>query len=133
MGHAMITGVAHVALTVRDLATSVAWYNMVLELPLIAEINEGAATHRKTILGNGVIRLGLVEHSRRTCHAFDETIIGLDHLAFAVPRESLERWSERLDELAIAHSPIAPSSLRPDQRVLVFRDPDNIQLEFFED
>ena len=132
MAPLMISGVAHIALTVRDLARSVAWYRTVLELPLIAEFTEGAETRRKTILGNGPVRLGLVQHARRAGEGFDETNIGLDHLAFAVPRGSLERWVDRLDELAIAHSPVAPSTLRPDQRVLIFRDPDNIQLEFFE-
>jgi glyoxylase I family protein len=37
----------------------------------------------------------------------------------------LERWRERLDELGIPHSGIK------DDHILVARDPDNIQFEFF--
>ncbi len=128
----MLTGIAHIALTVRDLPTSVDWYRDVLELPLIAEFAEDGRMRRKAVLGNETIRLGLVQHSAASDRAFDETRIGLDHLAFAVPSGDLEHCAARLDRLGIPHSPIAPSTLQPDLRVLVFRDPDAIQLEFFE-
>ncbi len=131
-GPAALTGTAHIALTVRDLPTSVAWYRDVLELPVIAEFCEDGRTRRKAVLGNDAIRLGLVQHSASSGAAFDETRIGLDHLAFAVPRGTIQRWAARLDRLGIPRSPVTPSVLRPDQRVLVFRDPDAIQLEFFE-
>ncbi|MGE5761936.1 MAG: hypothetical protein ACM37V_16415, partial [Gemmatimonadota bacterium] len=39
----------------------------------------------------------------------------------------LDRWAERLDELHGEHSPVVDVS---HGGVLVFRDPDNIQLEF---
>jgi glyoxylase I family protein len=129
---AMLTGIAHIALTVRDLATSIPWYRDVLELPVLAEFFEDGQTRRKAILGNDTIRLGLVQHSAASDGAFDETRVGLDHLAFAVPYGTIERWAARLDQLGIPYSPIAPSVLQPDLRVLVFRDPDAIQLEFFE-
>ena len=55
--------------------------------------------------------------------------MGLDHISFQVPdRSALEEWAKRLDELDVAHSPITEA---PYGTVLVFRDPDNIQLEFF--
>jgi glyoxylase I family protein len=128
----MLTGIAHIALTVRDLPTSIAWYRDVLELPVIAEFCENGQMRRKAVLGNDAIRLGLVQHSAASDGAFDETRIGLDHLAFAVPSRAIQRCAARLDRLGIPHSPVTPSVLRPDQRVLVFRDPDAIQLEFFE-
>jgi glyoxylase I family protein len=128
----MLTGIAHIALTVRDLPTSIAWYRNVLELPVIAEFCEEGQMRRKAVLGNDTIRLGLVQHSAASDGAFDETHIGLDHLAFAVPSGVIQRWAAQLDRLGVPHSPIAPSVLQPEQRVLVFRDPDAIQLEFFE-
>lgn len=128
----MLTGIAHIALTVRDLPTSVSWYRDVLGLPVVAELAEDRHMPRKVVLGNDTLRLGLVEHATATDLVFDETRIGLDHLAFAVPYGCLEQWADRLDRLSVPHSPITKSTLRPDLRVLVFRDPDGIQLEFFE-
>jgi glyoxylase I family protein len=128
----MLAGIAHIALTVRDLSTSIAWYRDVLELPVIAEFSEDGQTRHKAVLGNDTIKLGLVQHSAASDGAFDETRIGLDHLAFAVPHGDIQQWADRLDRLGIPHSPVTPSVLQPDLRVLVFRDPDAIQLEFFE-
>jgi glyoxylase I family protein len=78
--------------------------------------------------------LGLVEHGASSKRPFDETEAGLDHLAFEVPtRDDLEWWASRLLELGVTCSPIAPSNSIPGAAVLVFRDPDNIQLELFTD
>jgi hypothetical protein len=41
-------------------------------------------------------------------------------------RADLDRWQERLRELGVAHSRISD---QPGYSVLVFRDPDNVQLE----
>lgn len=128
----MLTGIAHIALTVRDLPASIAWYRDVLELPVIAEFCEDGQMRRKAVLGNDTIRIGLVQHSAASGGAFDETHIGLDHVAFAVPFGTIQRWADRLDRLGIPHSPVTASVLQPDRRVLVFRDADAIQLEFFE-
>jgi catechol 2,3-dioxygenase-like lactoylglutathione lyase family enzyme len=60
---------------------------------------------------------------------FDEFRIGLDHIAFGcASREELESWSARLDALGIEHGEILDRSYGAG---LAFRDPDNIQLEFF--
>jgi catechol 2,3-dioxygenase-like lactoylglutathione lyase family enzyme len=58
--------------------------------------------------------------------------VGLDHLAFAVAdRTALDAWADRLSAAGVVHSPIAPANSIPGAAVLVFRDPDNIQLELF--
>jgi glyoxylase I family protein len=58
----------------------------------------------------------------------------LDHLAFGVDqRDELDSWSQRLDRAHVAHSPVQPANSIPGAFVLVFRDPDNIQLELFYD
>jgi catechol-2,3-dioxygenase len=73
--------------------------------------------------------IGLEQHDHNDGSAFDERRVGLDHLAFDVPdRETLDAWVIRLDELGIAHSGITEEE---PWDVLVFRDPDNIQLELF--
>jgi catechol 2,3-dioxygenase-like lactoylglutathione lyase family enzyme len=63
---------------------------------------------------------------------FDETRAGLDHLAFTVAdREELDAWVARL---GMPGSSIPRSWQRtpyPVPAVVVFRDPDNIQLELF--
>jgi catechol 2,3-dioxygenase-like lactoylglutathione lyase family enzyme len=60
---------------------------------------------------------------------FDEHRIGLDHLSLGVADGAgLETWRDRLAERGIEHSPIVNGDLWD---VLVFRDPDGIQLELF--
>jgi catechol 2,3-dioxygenase-like lactoylglutathione lyase family enzyme len=76
------------------------------------------------------IRLGLTQHAAGDGGPFDETRTGLDHLAFGVAsRAELDAWAARLDELGVPRSPVAPARTLPGAAVLVFRDPDNIQLE----
>ena len=73
--------------------------------------------------------LGLLTHRTNQGDAFSEYRTGLDHLEFGVAsRQELEAWKARLDDLGIKHSPIKE---RPTSLILTFRDPDNIQLEFF--
>jgi glyoxylase I family protein len=70
------------------------------------------------------------------CHrpsggGFYEFRIGLDHLEFLVAQRSdLDAWAARLDELGIRHSGVREPPYTADA-MLTFRDPDNIQLEFF--
>ena len=62
---------------------------------------------------------------------FSERRIGLDHLSFGVEeRQSLERLVERLGDSGVATVGI---EVNPDPKTefVAFRDPDNIQLEFF--
>ena len=54
---------------------------------------------------------------------------GLDHLAFTVAdRGELQAWAARLAAAGVVHSPVAAANSVPGAAVLVFRDPDNIQL-----
>ena len=69
---------------------------------------------------------GMAARTRSTSRA------GLDHLAFAVAdREELDAWAARLTDAAVVHSPVTAANSVPGAAVLVFRDPDNIQLELF--
>jgi glyoxylase I family protein len=61
--------------------------------------------------------------------SFDEFRTGLDHFAFGVSsRAELESWIPELERRGITFSPIAET---PIGSVIVFRDPDNIQLELW--
>ena len=72
----------------------------------------------------------LHRHDANRRERFAETRTGLDHVGFGVPsRADLEAWQAHLQELGVVQSPIADT---PYGSILVFRDPDNIQLEMSE-
>jgi glyoxylase I family protein len=132
----MIRGLHHLGLTVRDVEDSAAWYEQVLGLRRIDRYESPDGTRRKIFLGHDhlAIRLGLTQHRDSRLEEFDETRTGLDHLAFAVrDRDELDSWALRLDRAGVTSSPIAPANSIQGAFVLVFRDPDNIQLELFSD
>jgi glyoxylase I family protein len=80
---------------------------------------------------NTGLEICLVEYPTGGRLPFNEFMPGLDHLEFLVPeRDDLDEWAARLDALGIAHSGVKePPYTR--NAMLTFRDPDNIQLEFF--
>jgi catechol 2,3-dioxygenase-like lactoylglutathione lyase family enzyme len=128
-----ITGRIEVNLTVRDPALSAAWYSELLGLEQRSDYTSDDGQLRYVVLwdaASGFI-LGLVGHGTNSGRAFNETNTGLDHLEFLVDRrDDLDGWGERLDELGIPHSGVKHLDYTPN-RMLTFRDPDNIQLEFF--
>src|SRR5262245_14066979 len=78
-----------------------------------------------------VLRLCLVGHATTAGEPCSEFRVGLDHLEFLVARrEDLDEWAARLDELGVDHSGVKALSYTANS-MLTFRDPDNIQLEFF--
>ena len=75
--------------------------------------------------------LCLVGHAGNPGHEFNENRTGLDHLEFIVAqREDLVEWAVRLDELGVEHSTVKEFDYTANS-MITFRDPDNIQLEFF--
>jgi glyoxylase I family protein len=126
----------HLGLTVRDVDASAAWYEDVLGFERVGSFEAPGGERRKVFLRHVGLqtRLGLTEHRAGSQDGFDELRIGLDHLAFAVDsRRDLDAWTERLQAAGVTHSPVASSNSIPGAAVLVFRDPDNIQLELFFD
>jgi glyoxylase I family protein len=126
----------HLGFTVSDAEASAAWYENVLGFRRVGEYRAPDGTRRKIFLRHDALpaRLGLTEHRDGRPEPFDETRIGLDHLAFAVAdRAELEGWAGRLAAAGVIHSAVAPANSIPGAAVLVFRDPDNIQLELFFD
>lgn len=132
----MITGLHHLGLTVRDAETSAAWYISVLGFRRAGEFTAPDGARRKVFLRHDglAIRLGLTQHEPGPGGPFDERRTGLDHLAFAVAsRAGLDAWAGRLAAAGVACSPVAVANSVPGAAVLVFRDPDSIQLELFFD
>jgi glyoxylase I family protein len=132
----VLTGIHHLGLTVRDVDASAAWYEAVLGFRRVGEFEAPDGARRKAFLRHDGLaaRLGLTQHRDGVRDDFDETRVGLDHLAFAVAdRAALDAWAERLERCGVAHSPVAAANSIPGAAVLVFRDPDNIQLELFTD
>lgn len=125
------THIAHLDLTVSDAEASAAWYVETLGL---ARLRRSDLDNRIMIVlvhkRSGLI-IGLNQHHEPAGDRFNERIPGLDHVGFAVAeREELESWERRLTELGVEHSPVTDSP-SGSGTALVFRDPDNIQLEFW--
>jgi catechol 2,3-dioxygenase-like lactoylglutathione lyase family enzyme len=126
--------VSHVDLTVRDAERSAAWYERVLCMQRLGDLPEhatpGVAARVEQVLSpTAGMTFGLIQHEVTEPGAFSEFRVGLDHLALAVDgREDLEQWVTHLDECDVPHSEIHDM---PYGWIVVFRDPDNIQLELF--
>ena len=77
------------------------------------------------------LEICLVEYSSGPQRPFSEFLPGLDHLEFLVAeRKDLDDWAKRLDSLGIPHSGVKEPPYTANA-MITFRDPDNIQLEFF--
>lgn len=125
-----ISGIHHVSVTVTDIDRSVPWYCEVLGLTKLMEEQHPNDPGYGVILGkpDWSMCVGLHTHPTNESERFSEVRTGLDHVGFMVSgRGELDAWKERLAELGVDQSPIND---RDGYSVLVFRDPDNIQLEF---
>jgi catechol 2,3-dioxygenase-like lactoylglutathione lyase family enzyme len=125
-----LTRVHHLSLTVSDLASSVEWYCRVLGLErVMEEHHEGGMAIVLTRPGTSLF-LGLHRHDRNDGSPGDETITGLDHVAFHVAeRQDVDAWIQRLDGFGIAHGELYETNDPFPYALVAFRDPDNIQLE----
>jgi catechol 2,3-dioxygenase-like lactoylglutathione lyase family enzyme len=131
--------VHHVALTVTDLDASVAWYEEVFAVSYVMDAPHEGGTARILSDPEMTLMFALHRHDAAQGEPFAETRTGLDHVGFMVPtRADLERWQEHLERNGVvradrADKPLtqSPISDQPYASVLVFRDPDNIQLELF--
>jgi glyoxylase I family protein len=128
VGMATFPPVTHFALTVGDLDRSVAWYEALFGAAPLLVHDDG--NYRFAVWLEPMFGLHQ-HHTSPDDQPFDERRIGLDHLAFrCASRDELESWPARLDSLGIAHGEIVDAFYGSG---LAFRDPDNIQLEFFLD
>jgi len=124
-----IAGIHHVSVTVTDVERSVPWYSDVLGLTKLMDEQHPNDAGYAVVLGKPDFSfcVGLHTHPTNASERFSEVRTGLDHISFTVSdRAELDAWEKRLTELGVEHSPIND---RGAYAVLVFRDPDNIQLE----
>jgi catechol 2,3-dioxygenase-like lactoylglutathione lyase family enzyme len=129
----LITGQLGVILTVRDAEKSAAWYEMLLGMQerYNYKAADGSMHYVCLIHPDAAIELCLVSHAGSDGEQFSEFHTGLDHLEFLVAnREDLVEWASRLDQMEVAHSGVRELTYTRNS-MLTFRDPDNIQLEFF--
>jgi catechol 2,3-dioxygenase-like lactoylglutathione lyase family enzyme len=120
----------HIAITVRDIETSGAWYRDLLGAdPIVDEHTDAGFRHLVWLLGGGTV-FGIHQHDRVAPEGeFSEFRVGLDHVGFGCAnRADLEGWVTRLGELGIEHGGIVDA---PYGSGLSFRDPDGIALELF--
>lgn len=121
-------GFHHLTLTVSEIKRARAFYIDLLGFKVVAELSPS-----RVVIGNDHLFFGLTEPtdpSRRIDHdIFDENRVGLDHLSFTVDsRADLEQAMRYFDEHGVRHAEI--NDLTPfGISVLMFWDPDNIQLE----
>lgn len=128
-------GVHHVSLTVTDLEASIAWYQKVFRterLDFTVPHYGREETGYSVLLPeprSGLI-FGLHTNTGNRGERFDEARTGLDHVSFGVAgRAALETWVAWLDELGISHTGVVDETTPITYSTVVFRDPDNIQLE----
>lgn len=129
----------HLALTVRDLDASVDWYEQVFGIRHAMDAPHPGGFAR--LLADEAFELVIVlhRHDAQDGELFRESRTGLDHAGFAVPaREDLVAWQSHLEGQGVVRAEAAdrpltqsPIADEPYGSVLVLRDPDNIQLEFF--
>jgi glyoxylase I family protein len=124
-----ITGGHHIALTVRNADRSAQWYGDLLGMQVVLKSDDDTVRFRILAHPGSGWLIGIRQYPGREEGAFDEFRTGLDHFAFAVSsRAELESWEQRLHKADVRLTPIAET---PIGSVIVFRDPENIQLEFW--
>jgi glyoxylase I family protein len=123
--------ILYIGLSVRDARRSSEWWRELLGMNVEKEnfdsANWPASWNEVQLIhpGSG-FQIGFIEHPQNSGDEFSEFRTGLDHIEFEVTSlDELEQWRDRLDALRISHSGIK------DDHIIVVRDPDNIQFEFF--
>jgi glyoxylase I family protein len=120
-----LVGVSHVSLSVADLPRAKSFWTEVMGFRIVMEAPGFClCVHPASELG-----ISIKDHDGAVTGTFDETRIGLDHLALAVAdRGELERWRDWLAEHDVTQSEIVESEFA---HHLNLRAPDNVAIELF--
>jgi glyoxylase I family protein len=129
----------HIALTVSDLDASTSWYREVFSLAHLMDVPHEGGVGRILASEDMGLVFALHAHDSSDGAPFEEARTGLDHVGIVVPlRADLEQWQDHLAGHGVertdrADKPLTQSPIADEAygSVLVFRDPDNIQLEMF--
>jgi glyoxylase I family protein len=124
-----LSGLSHVALTVSDLAVSVAWYEQVFGQAPVLDEDTGPFRHVVFALGSTLFGLHTFPEGQITDVEFSPRRVGLDHVSFGCEnREELVRWAANLDRLGVQHGGVQDAGYGSG---LSFKDPDGLPLEIF--
>jgi glyoxylase I family protein len=130
-----VTGFHHFSPTVSDVEASAQWYERVFRMDRIPVPfpHYGAEEGGYAVLlmdPRSGIAIGLHHHQANPGQPFHESRTGLDHISFGVAaRADLDAWASWLDELGVENSGVIDTDSPVPYSVVVFRDPDSIQLE----
>jgi glyoxylase I family protein len=120
---------------VSDVEASAAWYVRVLGMNRVPVTfphhrDEDGGYAVVLVQPESGVLIGLHHHEAHAAGGFDERRIGLDHIAFGVAeRADLDTWTAWPDEQGVPHSGVQDVQSPMPLATVVFRDPDNIQLE----
>jgi glyoxylase I family protein len=120
-----IDGVSHVSLTVSDMDRARWFWTTVMGFEVGIEVpGATVCVHR----GSRTV-VGFRNHGDTVTGSFDETRVGMDHIALAIPSVTgLEEWAGWLDQHEVEHSEVVESDLG---HHLNLRAPDGIAVELF--
>lgn len=127
------TGLNHIVLNVADLERSRHFYADILGF----DVRSLPADFPNAVFAGclffmvGPVEIFIVSHGQNQAgDRFNEFHIGLDHLSFSAPsEEALQEFAEHLKTNGIATNGVELFMGR--QPYVSFRDPDNIQLEYW--
>ena len=123
-----LQGFSHIDLTVSQCQAAAAWWQDVMGFVLLNRSRRETFEAWTLIHSSGLV-VSVVTHDEQLNGEFDERRVGLDHLGFTVAdRDELDRWVTHFDAKGVPHSGVIDIGFGP---TVVFRDPDNIQLELF--
>lgn len=117
-------GIAHVTLSVTNLQKTQQFYEELFQTSF-----EKDNSHSFSLLKVG-IPCWFVQWSQNLVDRFDEKRVGLDHVAFKLKTiPEIEAVIQRLNSMKIANAGL--QRFNGKYPYVAFRDPDNIQTEFF--
>lgn len=118
------SGLNHIILTVSDIARSRSFYADLLGFEA-SDIADGFY-----FLSGGVAFFFFQSNQPISGDRFNEFRIGLDHLAFTAPNEAaLQNLADRLRKSGVVTNGV--EVYHTGNKYVAFRDPDNIQLEYW--
>jgi catechol 2,3-dioxygenase-like lactoylglutathione lyase family enzyme len=128
------SGLDHIELSVTDLKRSRAFYEDVLgfEIHSFPEDYPNPIFAGSFFIVVGEIEIGFLQHAQtEPGDRFSEMRVGLDHLSFRAPDEAaLHALAERLAQAGVPTNGV--EVFQPaGKKYVSFRDPDNIQLEYW--
>jgi catechol 2,3-dioxygenase-like lactoylglutathione lyase family enzyme len=129
-----LTGVHHIGLTVRDIATSEAFYAEVLGMVrAFVEPHSVGDGYAVVMMRPGTdLVIGLDYHPDADGEVFDPRRTGLDHLSIRVnERADVDAWAAHLDAIGVEHGQVFSTEEPLPHALVVFRDPDGLPIEMF--